>query len=181
VLGVVRPEALQAVAATRNGRIGLLATPTTVASGAYEEAVSAIDPNVTLHAVAAPTLAAIIQAGEQFDERAVETVRKVCEPLRDAAVDTLILGCTHYPLISPMLQRMLGPRVKLVSSGAALARQVEHALSTRNLQNPRASEGDYRFLCTGDTQAFHELGTRFLQMPLGVVERVQLAQVEAVA
>jgi glutamate racemase len=181
VLGVVRPEAFQAVAATRNGRIGLLATPTTVASGAYEEAVGAVDPHVTLHAVAAPTLAAIIQAGEQFDERAVETVRGVCEPLRDAAVDTVILGCTHYPLIRPMLQRMLGPRVTLVSSGAALARQVEHALSTRKLQNPRAGEGAYRFLCTGDTQAFHELGTQFLQMPLGVVERVQLAQIEAVA
>jgi glutamate racemase len=181
VLGVVRPEAFQAVAATRTGRIGLLATPTTVASRAYEEAVGAIDPHVTLHAVACPTLAAIIQAGEQFDERAVETVREACAPLRDAAVDTVILGCTHYPLISPMLQRMLGPRVTLVSSGAALARQVEHALNTRHLQNPRSSEGDYRFLCTGDTQAFHELGTRFLQMPLGAIERVELARVEAVA
>jgi len=181
VLGVVRPEAFQAVAATRTGRIGLLATPTTVASRAYEEAVGAIDPHVTLHAVACPTLAAIIQAGEQFDARAVETVREACSPLRDAAVDTVILGCTHYPLISPMLQRMLGPGVTLVSSGAALARQVEHALNTRNLQNPRSSEGDYRFLCTGDTQAFHELGTRFLQMPLGAVERVSLARVEAVA
>src|ERR1700680_928131 len=95
VLGVVRPEAFQAVAATRSGRIGLLATPTTVESRAYEEAVCAIDPHVTLHAVAAPTLAAIIQAGEQFDERAIETVRKVCEPVCDGAVDTVILGCTH--------------------------------------------------------------------------------------
>jgi glutamate racemase len=181
VLGVVRPEALQAVATTRSGRIGLLATPTTVASGAYEKAVGAIDPHVTLHPVACPTLAAIIQAGEQFDERAVATVREACEPLRDAGVDTVILGCTHYPLISPMLQRMLGPQVALISSGAALARQVEHALSTRNLQNPRVGEGDYRFLCTGDTEAFHELGTQFLQMPLGEVVHVELAAVEAVA
>jgi glutamate racemase len=181
VLGVVRPEALQAVATTRSGRIGLLATPTTVASGAYEKAVGAIDPHVTLHPVACPTLAAIIQAGEQFDDRAVATVREACEPLRDAGVDTVILGCTHYPLISPMLQRMLGPQVTLISSGAALARQVEHALSTRNLQNPRVGEGDYRFLCTGDTEAFHELGTQFLQMPLGEVEHVELAAVEAVA
>jgi glutamate racemase len=181
VLGVVRPEAFQAVAATRTGRIGLLATPTTVASGAYEEAVCGVDPHVTLHAVACPTLAAIIQAGEQFDERAVASVREACGPLREADVDTVILGCTHYPLIRPMLQRMLGPGVTLVSSGAALARQVEHALSTRELQNPREAEGDYRFLCTGDTEAFHELGTRFLQMPLGAVERVELAEVEAVA
>jgi glutamate racemase len=181
VLGVVRPEALRALAATHSGRIGLLATPTTVASGAYQEVVGAIDPHVTLHAVACPALATIIQAGEQFDERTVRAVREACAPLRAADVDAVILGCTHYPLIQPMLQRMLGPRVALISSGAALARQVEHALSTRGLQNPRAGEGDYRFLCTGDTEAFRELGTRFLQMPLGTVEHVELAEVEALA
>jgi glutamate racemase len=181
VLGVVRPEATQAVAATRTGRIGLLATPTTVASHAYDEAVAGIDPHVTLYAVACPGLAAIIQAGRQFDEHAVQTVREACEPLREAEVDTVILGCTHYPLIRPMLQRMLGPRVTLVSSGAALARQVEHALNTRKLGNPREGEGDYRFLCTGDVEAFEELGTRFLQMPLGAVEHVQLAAVEVAA
>jgi glutamate racemase len=173
VLGVVRPEALRAVAATRNGRIGLLATPTTVTSGSYERAVAAVDPHVALHSVACPELASIIQEDLQFDERAVASVREVCAPLREAAVDTVILGCTHYPLIAPMLQRMLGPTVTLVSSGGALARQVEHALSTRNLSNPRAQgEGDYSFLCTGDVEAFRELGTRFLQMPLGEVEHV---------
>lgn len=182
VMGVVRPEALRAVATTRSGRIGLLATPTTVASGAYERAVAAVDPHVALHAVPCPTLASIIQAGEQFDERALETVRAACEPLRRADVDTVILGCTHYPLIGPMLQRTLGPEVTLVSSGAALARQVEHALSTRELRNPRAEgEGAYRFLCTGDVETFRELGTRFLQMPLGEVEHVELAGVEAIA
>jgi glutamate racemase len=189
VLGVVRPEALQAVAATRTGRIGLLATPTTVQSGAYERAVHTMDPHVTLHPVECPTLAPIIQAGEQFDEQALRTVREACLPLRAAAVDTVILGCTHYPLISPMLQRMLGPAVTLVSSGAALARQVEHALSTRGLavedagedRRQARGEGEYRFLCTGDADAFRELGTRFLQMPLGDVERVELAPVEVAA
>jgi glutamate racemase len=180
VVGVVRPEALQAVAATRSGRIGLLATPTTVASRAYEDAVLAIDAHVTLHPVPCPGLAAIIQAG-QFDEHVLATVRDVCVPLRAADVDTVILGCTHYPLISPMLQRTLGPNVTLISSGAALARQVEHALSTSDLHNPRDDEGNYRFLCTGDPDAFHELGTRFLQMPLGEVERVQLAAIEVPA
>lgn len=182
VLGVVRPEALRAVAATRNGRIGLLATPTTVSSASYERAVGAVDPHVTLHPVACPTLASIIQAGHQFDERAVESVREACVPLREAGVDTVILGCTHYPLISPMLQRMLGPGVTLVSSGGALARQVEHALSTRGLRNPREQgEGDYRFMCTGDADAFRELGTRFLQMPLGQIEHVDLQSVGAFA
>lgn len=182
LLGVVRPEALQAVAATRNGRIGLLATPVTVASRSYERAVGAVDPHVTLHPVACPTLASIIQAGEQFDERAVASVRAACEPLIAAKVDTVILGCTHYPLISPMLQRILGPNVKLISSGGALARQVEHALSTRGLSNQREEgEGRYSFLCTGDVDAFRVVGTRFLQMPLGEVEQVQLTGAEALA
>jgi glutamate racemase len=179
VLGVVRPEALRAVAATRTGRIGLLATPTTVASGAYERAVIAIDPHVTLHAVPCPTLASIIQAGRQFDEQAIQTVREACAPLRAADVDTVILGCTHYPLIRLMLQRLLGPSVTLVSSGAALARQVEHALSTRGLRSVSEEEGEYRFLCTGDVDGFREVGTRFLQMPFGEVEHVGLEQVEA--
>jgi len=174
VLGVVTPEALRAVAATRSGRLGLLATPTTVASGAYQRAVSAIDPHVTLHQVACPGLAKTIQDGREFDADTVEIVRASCAPLREAGVDTVILGCTHYPLIGKMLQRMLGPEVTLVSSGTALARQVEHALSTRRLRNPRQGEGEYRFLCTGDVESFQALGTRFLQMPLGPVEHVRV-------
>jgi glutamate racemase len=176
VVGVVRPEALRAVAATRTGRIGVLATPTTVASGAYDEAVRAIDAHVTVNSVACPGLAAIIQEGREFDDDTVALVREVCAPLRDAEVDVVILGCTHYPLIGKMLQRMLGPGVTLVSSGAALARQVEHALSTRGLRNPSLEEGEYSFVCTGDAAAFSAVGTRFLQMPLGPVEHVTIEQ-----
>jgi glutamate racemase len=181
VISVVRPEAMQAAAATGTGRIGLLATPTTVSSGAYERALHAVDEHVTLHAVACPGLASIIQNGEQFDEHAVAVVRDFCAPLLAAEVDTVILGCTHYPLISPMLQRILGPDVTLISSGGALARQAAHALSTRGLRNPRTGEGDYRFLCTGETDAFQGLATRFLQMPLGPVERVVLADAQVPA
>src|ERR687883_620063 len=178
VLAVVRPEAVRAVAATRTGRIGLLATPATVQSGAYADALAAIDPHVTLVAVPCPDLAPIIQRGFPFDEDVVGTVRGYVEPLRAAAVDTVILGCTHYPLVRPMLQRMLGRGVEIVTSGAALARQVEHALSARSLGNPRTGEGAYRFLCTGDVEAFRALGTRFLQLPLGRVERVALGAAE---
>jgi glutamate racemase len=174
VLAVIRPEALQAVAATRSGRIGLLATPRTVESGAYADAVAAVDPHVTLTSVPCPDLAPIIQGGFPFDQRVVDTVRGYVAPLRAARVDTVILGCTHYPLVRPMLQRMLGPEVALVTSGAALARQVAHALEARGLGSPRRHEGDYRFLATGDPHAFREAGTRFLQLPLGEVEHVAL-------
>jgi glutamate racemase len=174
VIGVVVPESQIAVVATHNGRIGLLATPATVASGAYERAVAATDPLVRLTSVPCPDLAPIIQGDFALDQRVVDTVRGYTEPLRQADVDTVILGCTHYPLVAPMLQRSLGRGVKLVTSGAAVARRVEHALAVRGIENDTSGEGDYRFLCTGDVESFRALGTRFLQLPLGPVEHVDL-------
>jgi glutamate racemase len=175
VIGVVAPATQLAVAGSRNGRIGLLATPATVASGAYERAVRAADRHVHVEPVACPDLAPIIQGGFPFDEQVVRTVRGYCAPLRDADVDTVILGCTHYPLVAPMLQRMLGRGVTLVTSGAGVARSVERALTARGLLNPRTDEGSYGFRCTGEVGAFSALATRFLQMPLGDVQHVDLA------
>jgi glutamate racemase len=179
VIGVVAPATQLAVAGSRSGRIGVLATPATVASGAYERAVRASDRHVHVEAVACPDLAPIIQGGFPFDQQVVETVRSYCAPLRAADVDTVILGCTHYPLVAPMLQRMLGRSVTLVTSGTGVVRSVERALTARGLLNPRSGEGSYRFRCTGDVAAFERLGTRFLQMPLGEVVHVDLASGEA--
>jgi glutamate racemase len=184
VIGVVKPEAAQAVAVTRSGRIGLLATRATVSSGAYERAVAAVDPHVDLTAVACPELAPLIQdppSGELFTRELEEVVRGYCAPLVEAGVDTVILGCTHYPLVRPMLQRMLGRGVMIVTSGAALARQAEHVLGSRGLASRRAGEGTYSFLCTGDADAFHALGTRFLQMPLTEVGHVDLTPIPTTA
>lgn len=174
VIGVVAPATQLAVAGSRTGRIGLLATPATLASQAYERAVRAADPHVHLESVACRDLAPIIQGGFPFDEQVVETVRSYCAPLRQARVDTVILGCTHYPLIAPMLQRTLGRGVSLVSSGTGVARSVERALASRELLNPQPGEGAYRFECTGDVDSFRALGSRFLQMPLGELTHVEL-------
>jgi len=181
IVGVVAPESLAAVEATRTGRVGLLATPATVASGAYERALHAADPSVTLFGVACPDLAGIIQGGFPVDEHVVETVRRYCAPLREAEVDTVILGCTHYPLVRPMLQRTLGRGVTLVASGAAIARRIEHTLTLRGLLNDRAGEGEYVFECTGDPEAFRALGSHFLQLPLGEVRQVELRPTEVPA
>jgi glutamate racemase len=175
VIGVVAPATQLAVAGSRTGRIGLLATPATVASGAYERAVLTADPHVHLESVACGDLASIIEGGFPLDEHIIDTVRTYCAPLRDADVDTVILGCTHYPLVAPMLQRILGRGVALVTSGAGVARSAERALASRGLLNPRAGEGSYSFATTGDPDTFRALGTRFLQMPLGEVAAVELA------
>ena len=102
----------------------------------------------------------------------IETVRSYCEPFQGAEVDTLILGCTHYPLVAPMLQRILGRDVRLVTAGHALAAAAQRTLEAAGLETDHQGEGTYRFLCTGDVSSFREHGSRFLQMPLGEVEHV---------
>ena len=179
VIGVVAPATQLAVAGSRSGRVGLLATPATVASGSYERAVRAADQHVWLQSVACPDLAPIIQSGFPFDQTVIDKVRRYCAPLREAEVDTVILGCTHYPLVAPMLQRTLGRNVTLVTSGAGVARSVERALAARRMLNPRLGEGSYEFRCTGDPNAFAGLATRFLQMPIGEVRHVELTAVGA--
>lgn len=181
VIGVIEPAAALAVAASKTGRIGLLATPATVASGAFARAISEHDSEARLTSVPCPDLAPIIQRGFPFDEAVVDTVRRYTAPLREADVDTVILGSTHYPLVAPMLQRMLGRGVRLVTSGQGVAHAVEQALAARELLTDRTGEGSYRFHATGDVESFRALGTRFLQMPLGVVEHVTLTPAEVAA
>jgi glutamate racemase len=175
VLTVIDPEAEIAASITETGRIGVLATPTTVEGGAYRRALDsqARGRELEVIEVAAPDLAPIIQNGFPFDERVIETVRSYCVPLKRAGIDTLILGCTHYPLVAPMLQRMLGREVRLVTAGHAVAAAAQRLLETRGEAARDDREGDYRFLCTEDVESFRELGTRFLQMPLGEVECVE--------
>lgn len=178
VIGVVTPESRLAARATRNGTVGLLATPATVASGAYDRALAAAAPEATLHPVACPDLARLIQTGGEVDERVVASVEESCEPLRSAAVDTVILGCTHYPLVRPIIQRTLGRGVSIITSGEAIAGEVERELRERGIENDPGRRGGYRFLSTADPEGFRSVGTRFLQLPLGRVQRVEVAATE---
>jgi glutamate racemase len=175
VVPVVTPQAEIASAITANAKVGVLATPNTVASGSYRRALEAQGRGLDVIEVAAPDLAPFIQEGSLFDEETMAMARSYCAPLKEAEVDTLILGCTHYPLVAPMLQRILGRDVRLVSGGHAVAAAVQRTLEAADLTRESTGEGAYDFLCTGDVDAFHVVGTRFLQMPLGEVEHVELA------
>jgi glutamate racemase len=175
VVGVVRPESRLAAAATTTGRVGLIATPATVNSGAYMRALGDEAPDAELHAVASAELAPLIQEGGEVDHRTLACVEGACRPLKRAQVDTVILGCTHYPLVRPVLQRELGRRVTIVSSGEAIATEVEATLREADLENDERRSGDYRFLATGDPEQFRRVGTRFLQLPIGQVEHVEVA------
>jgi glutamate racemase len=146
-----------------------------VSSGAYRAALDRLGRPLTVTEVAAPDLAPLIQEGSPFDEGVMDMVRSYCEPLKRAEIDTLVLGCTHYPLVAPMLQRLLGRDVRLVTAGHAIAAAVQRTLAADGSLSTERQEGDYRFLVTGDLDSFVEVGTRFLQLPLaGRIESVSV-------
>jgi len=176
VVPVVEPQAEIAAAITDSGRVGVLATPNTVESGSYRRSLESQGRALAVTEVEAPDLAPFIQDGSPFDQNVLEMARAYCAPLKRAEVDTLILGCTHYPLVAPMLQRILGRDVRLVSGGHAVAAAVQRTLESAGLARSRDGEGEYRFLCSGEVDSFCDLGTRFLQMPLGDVEHVDISE-----
>ncbi|HUK97693.1 MAG TPA: glutamate racemase [Gaiellaceae bacterium] len=181
VVSVIVPEAHAAVQATRNRRIGLLATELTVASRRYELLANALDAGVQMTAVACPKLVPLIESGDTFSEDVVAAVREYAAPLKEAGCDTVILGCTHYPLLRPIFQRTFGRDVTLIFSADETAREVAETLQRKGFDNDTGREGAYRFLTTGDPDVFRTLGERFLQLPLGTVDRVAVSELEAAA
>ena len=181
VLGVITPEAHAAVQATRNRRIGLLATQATVTAGRYEKLVRTLDAGAELVAVACPRLVPLIEGEDPYGERTVSAVRDYAAPLKAVGVDTVILGCTHYPLIRPIFQRVFGRDVTLVFSAEETAREVAETLARKGVEHAGDREGSYRFLTTGDPAHFRTMGQRFLQLPIGEVEHVELSALEAAA
>src|SRR5436190_12181294 len=157
VVGVITPEAHAAVQATRNRRIGLLATEATVEAGRYAELVRALDAGAELVPVACPRLVPLIESDAPFEEL-VDAVREYAAPLKQANVDTAILGCTHYPLIRPVLQRVFGRDVTLVFSAEETAREVAETLARKRIENDVSRTGAYRFMTTGDPLAFRDMG-----------------------
>jgi glutamate racemase len=181
VVGVITPEAHAAVQATRNRCVGLLATEGTVRAGRYEHLVHTLDAGVRFVALACPRLVPLIESDDPFGVTTVDAVREYAEPLKQEGVDTVILGCTHYPLIRNIFQRVFGRSVTLVFSADETAREVADTLARKGIENDARREGEYRFLTTGSTQTFRQTGARFLQLPIAEVEHVELAELEVVA
>ena len=181
VVGVITPEAHAAVQTTRNRRIGLMATEATVKAARYAELIHTLDAGVQFFPVACPRLVPLIESEEPFGAETIEAVRGYAAPLKKAEADTVILGCTHYPLIRPIFERVFGRDVTLVFSAEETAREVAETLARKGIENDPRREGGYRFLTTGDTTLFERLGQRFLQLPLDGTEHVEIAELEAAA
>ncbi|HWB70747.1 MAG TPA: glutamate racemase [Egibacteraceae bacterium] len=161
VVGVVAPAVGAAARASRNGRIGVIGTVGTIASGAYERALAAIAPELKLFAQACPRFVELVESGRTTDAEVLEVARHYLAPLVAADVDTLILGCTHYPLLTGVLSYVMGPEVLLVSSAEETARRVFATLVDRDAL-AHAARVEHRFVASGDGSAFARLATRFL-------------------
>jgi len=181
VVGVITPEAHAAVQTTRNRRVGLLATEATVAAGRYASLLRTLDAGIDVHQVACPALVPLIESDDPYGSATVDAVRGYAEPLKAAGVDTVILGCTHYPLIRLIFQRIFGRGVTLVFSAEETAREVAETLARKGIEHDSARTGAYRFLTTGDPESFRAMGARFLQLPIDEVEHVTIAELEAAA
>ncbi len=170
VVEVVLPAVRRAVAATRNGRIGVIGTTATIASQAYDDAFAAA-PGVTLTTAACPEFVTYVERGETYSPELVRLAEGYLEPLITAGVDTLVLGCTHYPMLTGVISWVMGDQVTLVSSAEETAKDVYKALATHDaFRDPALSEPPHRFLATGDPLPFTDLGRRFLGPEIADVE-----------
>ena len=176
VVEVIRPAVRRAVAATRNGRIGVIGTRATITSGAYEDAFAAA-PDLTISSVACPQFVEFVERGITSGPALNSVAQSYLAPLRAAGVDTLVLGCTHYPLLTGLLSLVMGEGVTLVSSADEAAKSVYRLLAEGSV--PRRPAGTppplHRFLATGDPAPFERLTSRFLGPIPGRVETLAAA------
>ncbi|PZS19183.1 MAG: glutamate racemase [Acidimicrobiales bacterium] len=179
VLGVIDPGLRAAVRVTANSRVGVIATEGTIASGAYQRAVLALRVPVELCCAACPGLVELVEQGETDSEAARDLVERLLAPLREAGVDTLLLGCTHYPFLARTIGAVMGREVVLVSSAEETAFEVRSILDETGLGRRSRAKGSHRFISSGDIAWFEDMGTRLLGLELGQVEQVSWGSLAA--
>ena len=178
VLGVVEPACHEAARATRSKRVGLIATAASIRSGAYERALAEIDGEIRVKGKACPLFVPLVENGRvRPGDIVIETVvREYLQELKDWGTDVLILGCTHYPLLTEVIGRFMGKDVRLINSGAAAAAQLRRELEAQELTAPDRA-GDAWFYASDRVQNFEELAELFLaeKLPHGA-EKIDIEQ-----
>ncbi|MDP9341928.1 MAG: glutamate racemase [Actinomycetota bacterium] len=162
VVGVIDPGVRAAVRATHNGRVGLIGTEATVRSGAYERAVARTGQDIRLVSQACPVFVEYVERGDTASEELFGIARDYLAPLQAAGVDTLILGCTHYPLLAGLISFVMGPDVRLISSAEETAKDVFATLLRAGLLSSDGSYPSHEFVCTGDPVQFRRIAEVFL-------------------
>ena len=172
IVGVIRPGALAAVRQTRTKRIGVIGTTATINSGAYESAIHRLDPAVTVFSQSCPLFVPLVEEGWLTGAVSRQVAALYLKSMTRHRIDTLILGCTHYPLLASTIQQVLGPRVALVDSAKQTAAEVRGALMDAEALRHRPGSPRHRFFVTDEPAHFNQVGHRFLGQLLGSVERV---------
>ena len=172
IIGVIRPGALAAVRQTTTKRIGVIGTTATIHSRAYEMAIHRIDPSINVFSQNCPLFVPLVEEGWLNGAISQQVAQKYLEPFRRQRIDTLILGCTHYPLLTSTIQQVLGSKVTLVDSARQTAIEVRGVLTGTEALCDGRSRPRYRFFVTDEPTHFNQLGQRFLGQILGSVERV---------
>jgi len=170
VIEVIQPAVRRAVAATRSGRVGVIGTLATIESKAYADAFAAA-PQLVIASAACPLFVEFVERGETSGEAITKIAREYLAPIMEAKVDTLVLGCTHYPLLTGVISYVMGNDVSLVSSAEETAKDLYRVLIENSLSRTTQSAlPSHRFLATGDAAAFEKLARRFLGPEVGHVE-----------
>jgi glutamate racemase len=172
VLGVIDPGVRAAVSVTRNGRVGVIGTVGTVASGAYQRAVHSLRAPVNLTCAACPGFVEFVERGEVDSDQVHVLAERLLAPVQEAGVDTLLLGCTHYPFLARTIADVMGRDVVLVSSADETAFEVRAILEETGLGRRSAGKGAHRFLSSGDVSWFAEIGQRLFGPELADVEGI---------
>jgi glutamate racemase len=174
VVEVIQPAVRRAVAATRSGRIGVIGTRATIDSQAYLDAFAAA-PQLTIESIACPLFVEFVERGETSGESITKVAREYLAPMIEANIDTLVLGCTHYPLLTGVISYVMGNDVSLVSSAEETAKDLYRVLVENDLlRSDSATPPSHKFLATGDAQAFELLARRFLGPEVGSVQHQDL-------
>jgi glutamate racemase len=175
-LTVLGPGTRAAARATRNGRLGVIATEATIESGAYEKGIREAcgEREVEIFSKACPLFVPLAEEGELDSEITRLVAEKYLLPLREQQIDTLVLGCTHYPLLKPVIAEVMGKQVALVDSAEAVAAEVESLLRGREWLNTQNAPGTSQFYVTDAAQRFHRIAEQFLGEPLAHLEAVEV-------
>ena len=170
VIGVIHPGARAAIKTSKSGHIGVIGTNGTINSGAYENALTSISPNLSIQGLACPRFVPLVEKGMYRREEAFEIVRESLEPIRsgDPEMDCLILGCTHYPFLSTVISEVMGPKVALISSAEETAREISTVLYHKGLLERQVTRPVHHFLCSGDPDLFRQIAQQWLDEEIKV-------------
>jgi glutamate racemase len=176
IVGVIEPGAQSALAATRSGRVGVIGTEGTIESQAYTEAIHRLKSDTSVFGQACPLIVPLVEEGWLEKPVALEIVKEYLTPLLVNTIDTLVLGCTHYPLLKNLLAKVAGPKVRLIDSAEETARAVGRQLKELQLEAPAGAPRIRRFFVSDAPEKFEKIGQRFLGQSIPGVKRVDISQ-----